>query len=164
LAAISGAMFLYAQKRLKNKSDVGQAARDRRVRMPSLESLERFIQQGSIISFALLSLGIATGVVILLEEQTMAKGWWYTPKVILAAVCWGVFAVLINIRQASSFRGRRAAWLAIGGFVLLLVVYGLVTAGPSDAQERSGDSQSLIPGPEKSIVQDVVTSGGGPCG
>jgi len=35
----------------------------------------------------------------------------------------------MNVRFATGFRGKRAAWLAIAGFVLLLGVYGIVTAG-----------------------------------
>jgi len=35
----------------------------------------------------------------------------------------------MNLRVATVFRGRRAAWLAIAGFVLLLGVYGIVTSG-----------------------------------
>ena len=36
---------------------------------------------------------------------------------------------VMNVRFATGFRGKRAAWLAIAGFVLLLGVYGIVTAG-----------------------------------
>ncbi len=126
-------------------------------RLASLEALERVIQQASALGFALLTLGMVSGVVVMVEESAVlgegGGGWWYGPKVGLAVAAWGVYAVLMNVRHASAFRGRRAAWLAIGGLALLVMVYGLVTSGAAGHGEGIGDRGSGI-GDQGSGIRD----------
>lgn len=125
VAAVAGVMYLYVEKRVKAKRDLRGM-----LRVASLESLERTIQQSAGLGFLLLTLGLVSGLVIIQSEsQALGPGWWYSPKVVLAFVAWLAFGLLMNVRYASAFRGRRAAWLAIAGLLLLLGVYGLVTAG-----------------------------------
>ena len=124
VAAVGGGMYLFVERQLKNKVNPRGL-----LRLASLESLERFVQQAAMLSFGLLTLGLVSGVVIQRDADALGPGWWYSPKVMLAFAAWAVYAVVMNVRVATVFRGRRAAWLAIGGFVLLLAVYGIVTAG-----------------------------------
>jgi ABC-type uncharacterized transport system permease subunit len=136
-AAIAGGMFLYAQRRLRTKDMTAMLApaegegdkTDRR--LPSLERLERVIIRMSALGFALLTLGLATGLVIVTSGPSrMGPGWWYSPKVVLAAAVWLIYAVLMNARHATAFRGNRAAWLSIVGLVLLLATFGLAISLP----------------------------------
>ncbi|MBB6428508.1 cytochrome c biogenesis protein CcsA [Algisphaera agarilytica] len=127
VAAMAGVMYLFVQRQLKLKRNPRGL-----LRLASLESLERLITQAASLGFGLLTVGLVSGVVILRTEgEVLGPGWWYSPKVLFAFAAWLVYAVVMNVRYASVFRGRRAAWLAIGGFVLLLVVYGIVTGGPA---------------------------------
>lgn len=127
VAAVAGGMYLFVQGQLKSKANPRGLSR-----LASLESLERLVQHAAMLGFGLLTLGLVSGVVIQLEAEALDAGWWHSPKVILAFAAWAVYAVVMNVRVATVFRGRRAAWLAIGGFVLLLGVYGIVTAGGPD--------------------------------
>lgn len=129
VAAVAGGMYLYVQRRLKQKKDLMALGR-----LASLEMLEGLIIRAATLGFVLLSLGLATGLVILLDASPgeLATGW-LSPKIVLATIAWAAFAVVMNVRYATSFRGARAAWLAIAGLVLLLTVYGIVTAMPSGA-------------------------------
>ncbi|MEX1017205.1 MAG: cytochrome c biogenesis protein CcsA [Phycisphaeraceae bacterium] len=126
VAAIAGGMYLYVQHRLKHKQAPAQFGR-----LASLEALENLIIRTATLGFALLTLGLVAGLVILIDEPdawehaSLAR---YLPKIVLATLAWLSFAVVMNVRYAASFRGRRAAWLAIAGLVLLLAVYGLVTS------------------------------------
>ena len=172
VAAAAGAMYLYAEGRMKRKVGVLEGIGDRGSgfgggrggviagtrgvpgggdasagRLASLEALERVIQQASGLGFGLLTLGLVSGVVVMVGEPGVlgggGTGWWYGPKVGLAVAAWGVYALLMNVRHASAFRGRRAAWLAIGGLVLLVTVYGLVTAGYRDQGSGIRDQVSV---------------------
>lgn len=126
VAAIGGGMFLYVQRRLKQKTGLGAFGH-----LASLEALESLIIRTATLGFALLSLGLASGLVILVEEHdVLREGWGYVPKIVLAVLAWLAYALVMNIRYATSFRGARAAWLAIAGLVLLLATYGVVTALP----------------------------------
>lgn len=145
IGAAGGAMYLFVQGRLKAKAGLGQVSP-----MASLETLETLIVRAATLGFVLLTLSLVSGLVMVTQsEQTssLGKAWWTTPKVWLAAAAWVVYAVLINVRSFSTVRGRRAAWLAIAGLVLVLATYGAVEAidhtqsgdahGRSQAQEAN---------------------------
>ncbi|MEM1108670.1 MAG: cytochrome c biogenesis protein CcsA [Planctomycetota bacterium] len=123
IAAMAGLMYLFVERQLKAKLNPR-----RLFRLASLETLERLITQSAALGFALLTVGLVSGVVILRHEKdVLGPNWWATPKVITAFAAWFVYALVMNVRFASTFRGRRAAWLAVSGFVMLVVVYGFVT-------------------------------------
>lgn len=128
LAAVTGGAYLYVWQRLKHKQGLTDMGR-----LANLESLETLIIRAATIGFALLTLGLVTGLIIQTASPStrLGAGWWHSPKVLLAVMAWAVYAVVMNVRFASSFRGTRAAWLSIFGLVLLLATYGVVTALPS---------------------------------
>lgn len=141
LGAAGGAMYLYVQGRLKNKAHLGQVNP-----MASLETLETLIIRAATLGFVLLTLSLVSGLVIVTQADdptSLGRAWWGSPKVWLAAAAWGVYAVLINVRSFSSFRGRRAAWMAIAGLVLVLATYGAVEAlQKMDAEEQAPDAST----------------------
>lgn len=123
IAAAAGAMYLFVQGRLKAKTDLVNVRP-----MASLETLESVIIRAATLGFALLTIAIVSGTVIATTDESSSLGasWWTSPKVWLATAAWLIYALLINVKYASAFRGRRAAWLAITGLVLVLVTYGVV--------------------------------------
>lgn len=123
LGAVAGGMYLYVQHRLRHKHDLPPLGR-----LASLESLERLIVRGATLGFVLLTLGLITGVVVLTEGPTRLGGnWWFSPKVLLATAAWAIYALLMNVRHTTHFRGARAAWLSIAGLVLLLATFAAVS-------------------------------------
>jgi ABC-type uncharacterized transport system permease subunit len=140
IAAMAGGMYLYVQARLKRKDNLGSLGR-----LASLEALENLIIRTATTGFILLTLGLVSGAVVVSEgDRQLPPGWWFAPKIVLASLAWGVYALLMNVRYASGFRGRRAAWLSIVGLTLLLATYVVVTslpmaAGPGgDEPNRAG--------------------------
>ena len=76
-----------------------------------------------------MTLWLAVGVVVVSREPpALGPNWWYSPKVILATCVWLIFAIVMNVKHTSLFRGARAAWLSIAGLVLLIATFGIVTA------------------------------------
>ncbi len=126
LGAAGGAMYLFVQSRVKAKTGFDQVNP-----MASLETLETLIIRTATLGFVLLTLSLASGLIIVTQSHeltSLGKAWWVSPKVWLAGSAWVVYALLINVRSSSLFRGRRAAWLAIAGLVLVLATYGAVEA------------------------------------
>ena len=124
LGAAAGAMYLFVQGRLKSKAGMGQVNP-----MASLETLESLIIRAATLGFVLLTLSLVSGLIIVTqsdEATSLGKSWWGSPKVWLATAAWAVYALLINVRAFSMFRGRRAAWLAIAGLFLVIATYGTV--------------------------------------
>ncbi len=119
-AAAAGAMYLYVQRRLRrHRGQVGVE------HMASLEAIERFNIGSATIGFALLTLALVTGLIIILDREGihMDPQWWRSVKVLLAVTVWLIYAIVMNVRFATAFRGARAAWLSIAGIVLLVAVF-----------------------------------------
>lgn len=129
LATAAGAMYLFVHRRLKAHKPPPAAGR-----IASLETLETVIVRCSALGFILLTLGLVAGVVVIThiadEHPRLGGPWWLSPKIVLSAGAWALYAVLMNARRASAFRGAYAAWLSIAAMVLLLSVYAVVTVVP----------------------------------
>lgn len=141
LGAAGGAMYLFVQGRLKAKAGLGQVNP-----MASLETLETLIIRSATLGFVLLTLSLISGLVMVTqtdETTSLGKAWWGSPKVWLAALAWIVYAVLINGRSFSTVRGRRAAWLAIAGLLLVLATYGAVEAIDHTQSDSEPDTAQL---------------------
>lgn len=147
LGAAGGAMYLFVQARVKAKTDLTQVNP-----LASLETLETLIIRAATLGFVLLTLSLVSGLIIVTQAEqatSLGKAWWVSPKAWLSASAWLVYAVLMNARSSSTFRGRRAAWLAIAGLVLVLATYGVVevidrasdqaTNAQTAAAEQGGD-------------------------
>ncbi len=155
IAAIAGGMYLYIQARLKHKSRL-----DGLGRLASLETLEYMIVRTATLGFVLLTLGLVSGVIVVSEDiHHLGNGWWYEPKILLAVLAWLVYALLMNVRYASSFRGRRAAWLSIIGLALLLATYGVVISFPSRNSSADTPEADLKPFDEVAAAAEIVYFG-----
>lgn len=143
VAAAAGGLWLYIDRMLRAKDH--RAERYRKLgRLGSLESIERVLTIAATVGFLLLTAGLATGVVVITDtDPADAAGWWYSPKVILAAAVWAIFALLMHLRYVPNFRGRRAAVLSIVGFVLLVAVFGIAQALPG-GQERASKAEPSL--------------------
>ncbi len=120
VAAFSGGMYLFAERRLRRKQPATPTPR-----LGSLEAIERVIIRTSAAGFGLLTVGLVAGFVIYATDKnlTAMPGWWYAPKITLAVIVWCIYALVTNVRHTTLFRGRRAAWLSILGLLLLLAVW-----------------------------------------
>ena len=83
------------------------------------------------LGFGLLSLGLIAGLIIITSNDgatRLGPGWWHSPKVLLSVAAWLLYALVLNVRHGTRFRGARAAWLSIAGLALLLTTLAIVTA------------------------------------
>lgn len=129
IAASAGVTYLYADLRLRSKTGLNTGPS-----LGSLEAIERIIVRTAGLGFAMLTLGLATGLILLSSDGSgMGSAWWYSSKVLLGTVVWALYALVMNARYAARFRGPRAAWLSIAGLVLLLVTWAVSTALPAPA-------------------------------
>lgn len=139
LAAGAGALYLYVQRQLHH-TDHPAARLSRLGRLASLERIEKTVVAMGTIGFALVTVAMVTGLITELHQGNTYLGdpWWLNSKVILAAVAWAVYAVIVHVHFAPTFRGARAAVLSIVGFLLLLIVLSiaLTMSGCADVDGR----------------------------
>jgi len=135
VAGAAGAMYLIVSDRLRNK-DAPADNLANRPRLGSLERLENLIDHSVSIGFALLTLGLITGLVKVLHDggnTRLGPRWFTSPKVVLAACVWAVYALALHTPFTPSLRGRRAAMLSIIGFALMVGVLVAVQFMPTAA-------------------------------
>jgi ABC-type uncharacterized transport system permease subunit len=93
-------------------------------RLPSLERCDQIGFRSLIFGFALLSLGIGTGLVI--NTEIYQRVWVWGAKTTFPVLAWLVFAAILVARTSLGFRGRKSAYLTITGFALgVLTVIGM---------------------------------------
>jgi len=128
IAGASGALYLLANRRLRQKAPPSGP------RFGSLEQLERITFTAVTLGFALLTVGLVTGLMRVLKEGETRLGpnWFASPKVVLAAAVWLVYAVVLHSPMNPRFRGRKVAMLSIVGCLLMvgtLVAVNMMPAG-----------------------------------
>jgi cytochrome c-type biogenesis protein CcsB len=88
-------------------------------RLPSLEICDDLAYRSLAIGFPLMTLGIVSGA---LWAQT-AWGTLWDFKVVVSSVTWLIYLMLIHYRLIAGWRGKKAAYMAIVGFIGVLVTF-----------------------------------------
>lgn len=88
------------------------------VKLPPLQTLERWMYFVLVIGFVLFSVGAVLGAV----WATGEGGGGFSPKYTLAALSWLSFALVLLLRVVTGWTGRRAAFLVAIGFTANLAV------------------------------------------
>lgn len=127
VAGAVGAMYLIANQRLREKRALPNKG------FGSLERLEHLTFASVTLGFALLTIGLITGLVRALDthgNNRLGPDWYRNPKVLLAFFAWIVYALVLHSPINPSFRGRRAALLSVLGFVLMIGTFVAVQFMP----------------------------------
>lgn len=113
---IASIMYLVQERELKLKT-FGAFFH----RLPSLSTVNEIASHAAGIGLTLLTLGIATGMIW--SSSRDGRLWHNDPKEIFAALTWLLYLLLILYRASSGWRGRRAAWMGVAGFALVLCTF-----------------------------------------
>jgi cytochrome c-type biogenesis protein CcsB len=120
LTFVLAVMYLLQERQLKSKQPAFFY-----YRLPSLEVCEDLAFKSLWTGFFLLTLGIVTGMI---ASRTLTGVYWnWDYKEIWALITWIVYAILIHGRLLASWRGRKAAYLAIVGFAFMLFAFAGVS-------------------------------------
>jgi ABC-type transport system involved in cytochrome c biogenesis permease subunit len=90
-------------------------------RLPSLATVNELATSAAALGLTLLTLGIATGM--LWSSAEVGRIWRNDPKEFFTVVTWLLYLFLIIYRSTSGWRGRRAAWIGVAGFGLVLCTF-----------------------------------------
>jgi ABC-type uncharacterized transport system permease subunit len=110
-AAVLAVVYLFQDRSLKRKQ------LDRAIdRGTPLDTLDRLAHRCVSIGFPVFTLAIITGAVWVARLGLLHGHGTLRPEYLIAVGTWIAFAVLIVARVGAGWRGRRAAWLTLGGF------------------------------------------------
>jgi cytochrome c-type biogenesis protein CcsB len=111
-----GVMYLIQEHQLKSKK-MGAITK----RLPPLNLLDDLSYQSLKFGFPLLTLGIITGAVW--AEYAWGRYWGWDPKETWSLITWFLYAALLHQRLTVGWRGRKAAMMAIIGFLAVLFTF-----------------------------------------
>jgi ABC-type transport system involved in cytochrome c biogenesis permease subunit len=121
VAFAASVMYLWQERelRLKKFSAIFH-------RLPSLSTVDDVASTAASVGFTLLTLGIITGVIW--SRARSVRLFHNDPTEFFALLTWIVYLALLHYRV--EWRGRKAAWLGVGGFTLVLCTFvGAVVLG-----------------------------------
>jgi ABC-type uncharacterized transport system permease subunit len=113
LAAGLSALYLWQERRLKRR-EAGILS----LRVPSLVALDRLVGRTIAIGLPTLTIGIAVGIARVVRERSGVDA-----LMLATLVTWLLYAVFLALRFGRGWRGRRAAVLALTGFLSVILVH-----------------------------------------
>jgi ABC-type transport system involved in cytochrome c biogenesis permease subunit len=109
-------VWLRVRSRLKAKQLAGLS------RLPSLNQLDRLNTRFTLLGFAALTVGISAGGVWAHFDGVPSLD----PTIIITLLLWAWYAVAIQLRVVSGWRGRLAAVFSVVGFAVMLLCYVVI--------------------------------------
>ena len=90
-------------------------------RLPSVGLLDSLGYKTVAFGFVFLSLGLISGS--LWAQRAWGRFWSWDPKETWSLIMWLVYLVYLHGRLMQGWKGRRSAYLAIAGFIIMLFTY-----------------------------------------
>lgn len=90
-------------------------------KLPALDLLDEIGYRCLAFGFPLLTVAIITGAIW--ASKAWGSYWSWDPKETWSLITWFVYAALLHGRLTTGWRGRRAAWLTIAGFLIMLFTF-----------------------------------------
>ncbi len=90
-------------------------------RVPSVERLEAFTNRVVAFSFPLWTFAVVAGAIW--AENAWGRYWGWDPKETWAFITWVIFAAYLHARSTAGWRGSKASWIVIIGWLAFLVNY-----------------------------------------
>ena len=112
-----GLLYLMAEKKIRQKTHTVYGNF-----LPSLGASDELGFRCTILGVLFLTVGLGIGA--LWTQYIKGVPWqWLDAKVFFAIVTWIIYVVQVGIRQLWGWRGRKAAYSAIIGFIAVLCTY-----------------------------------------
>jgi cytochrome c-type biogenesis protein CcsB len=121
-----GVLYLFQEQELRSRSP-----RRFYYLIPSLERSDTIGWRSVLGGFGFLTLAIVTG--FLWNHSLHGRYWTGDPKEWAALAAWVIYVVILVARWRGRWGGRRAAWLAIVGFAVVVFTFAWATLVPGVA-------------------------------
>lgn len=124
-ATASAFLYLLGRGKLKRKEIIQVLGR-----VPNIEKLEHMNLFGARISFALLTIGLISGLGLASVVGTGIAGWLADGKVVCIIAAWILLGMILLLNRMLLLKGKARAYMTIVIFVLLLfAILGVTVLG-----------------------------------
>jgi cytochrome c-type biogenesis protein CcsB len=86
--------------------------------LPSMVTLDRIAYRTAIVGFPLFTFAVIAGA--MWAEVAWGRYWGWDPKETCSFITWVFFAAYLHARSTAGWRGRRAAWICVLGWVSMI--------------------------------------------
>jgi HemX protein len=124
VAFTMGLLYLFQEREL-----LARSPRRFYYLIPSLERSDTIGGRSVLGGFGFLTLAIATG--LLWNGSLHGRYWTGDPKEWAAVVAWLIYVTILVARWRWGWGGRRAAWLQVAGFLVVVFTFGWATLVPT---------------------------------
>lgn len=115
-----GLLYLFQEGRLKRQRPIPSWLRS----IPSQEIMDRIHYRVLAVGFLLLSLGMISGA--FLSKKVFDRFFTDDPRQIASFFSWGIYALFLNVRIRSGWRGRRGILLSLIGFMTVVLIFSAI--------------------------------------
>ena len=118
VAAVLGVVYLWLD-RYARRVAAGRAAPDNGIirRLPSIEQIDRLTYRTVVFGFPVWTFGVIAGAIW--ADQAWGRYWGWDPVETWAFITWVLYAAYLHARATAGWRGRRAHYIQLLGFVSL---------------------------------------------
>lgn len=93
----------------------------RRKELPDQNKLDLISYRAISLGFLFLTLVIVTGAIW--AERAWGRYWSWDPKETWSLITWIIYALYLHVRLSRGWRGKKAAWFAVIGFICVVFTY-----------------------------------------
>ncbi len=111
-----GIMYILQERFVKSKRLTGLFQK-----LPSLQVLDEINYHLITLGFPLLTLAMISGVIW--ANAAWGTYWRWDPKEVWSLITWLIYALVLHLRITVGWRGRKAAILAIVGFIIIIFAF-----------------------------------------
>ena len=118
VSAVLGVVYLMVDRHNRRVA-AGRPASSAIVRrLPTLEQLDRLAYRTVVFGFPIWTFGVIAGAIW--ADQAWGRYWGWDPVETWAFITWVVYAAFLHARATAGWRGRRAHYVQLLGFVSLV--------------------------------------------
>jgi cytochrome c-type biogenesis protein CcsB len=119
VAAVLGGVYLWID-RYTRRVAAGQATPGHGIirRLPSIEQIDRLTYRTVVFGFPVWTFGVIAGAIW--ADQAWGRYWGWDPVETWAFITWVLYAAFLHARATAGWRGRRAHYVQLLGFVSLI--------------------------------------------
>lgn len=118
LWSLMSGFVLYWLLRLVLRKRIGAALKPL-VKQVNSELLDEVGYRSVAIGFPVFTLG-ALIFAMIWAQIAWTRFWGWDPKEVWALITWLFYAAFLHLRLAKGWQGERSAWLAVGGFAIIM--------------------------------------------